>query len=518
MNISRRNPLQLSVVARRFSSAVSPENSKNESNQETLRPQRILAEPNKRPPGFVPAPYTRTTFGAQKKSLNMVHDEFPNEGDITGIGARLKDYYWIQDYVRQLKTPQERIDFVNPYQRPWTRFEKKWHRVFHPVLTAPRKAWIVPPVPNYFDCLEFYKYITKTRLVEESQVMDGYYSGLVPPTSKFERRLEESLKIFFQGEDPKDSASVTNFLRAIFDDAQMSIAHNVDWVKDYRQSTNERCESFWIRGGFLGMYEKLEIWDEDGFVDTARGGKPRFIGDDKRKLGELAFAMRDKLSVQLRARTGLPEVVSWSNSDVIEAPLFPPNVDAKKDVIYSPTQFNFDKDAKPLWICPGYEPDCNEPFMFGRLAVKSVVHLNYKLQRWNPAEDEERDTMIRECLSATAISSLFNWLNGQAHCLGYTQYNDIEAPLISQMILSDGKRFLFALGQLNTIAINIEMDGFINRKSNLCLVDGPYNLYDEIDKETGNFKYEDENGELVDGLNPKVLTRFLQMLMIGRQK
>lgn len=74
MNISGRSPLRLSLVARRFSSAAAPE---NESNRETSKPHRILAEPNKRPPGFVPAPYTRSTFGIQKKSPSMVHDEFP---------------------------------------------------------------------------------------------------------------------------------------------------------------------------------------------------------------------------------------------------------------------------------------------------------------------------------------------------------------------------------------------------------------------------------------------------------
>lgn len=33
------------------------------------------------------------------------------------------------DMVRQLKTPAERIEFVNPYERPWKRVEKRWHRL-----------------------------------------------------------------------------------------------------------------------------------------------------------------------------------------------------------------------------------------------------------------------------------------------------------------------------------------------------------------------------------------------------
>lgn len=46
--------------------------------------------------------------------------------------------------------------------------------------------------------------------------------------------------------------------------------------------------------------------------------------------------------------------------------------------------------------------------------------------------------------------------------LGYTQYTDIESPLTSQLILSDGKEFSFGVAQLNTIAINIDVEGFQN--------------------------------------------------------
>lgn len=49
---------------------------------------------------------------------------------------------------------------------------------------APRKAWSVPRTPAHFDCLNFYKYITKTRLIEGS--LDEYYKTLVPPTEVFE--------------------------------------------------------------------------------------------------------------------------------------------------------------------------------------------------------------------------------------------------------------------------------------------------------------------------------------------
>lgn len=49
---------------------------------------------------------------------------------------------------------------------------------------ATRKAWALPQTPAYFDVLNFYKYITKTRLVEGC--LDEHYRTLVPPTDDFE--------------------------------------------------------------------------------------------------------------------------------------------------------------------------------------------------------------------------------------------------------------------------------------------------------------------------------------------
>ena len=65
-------------------------------------------------------------------------------------------------------------------------------RDWHPTLIATRKAWSVPRTPAYFDCLNFYKYITKTRLIEGS--LDNFYKGLVPPTANFEVYLNFAAK------------------------------------------------------------------------------------------------------------------------------------------------------------------------------------------------------------------------------------------------------------------------------------------------------------------------------------
>ena len=47
--------------------------------------------------------------------------------DKTADGARLNDYYKVQQIVNWLPTIKEKIDFVNPYERDWSRAERRWH-------------------------------------------------------------------------------------------------------------------------------------------------------------------------------------------------------------------------------------------------------------------------------------------------------------------------------------------------------------------------------------------------------
>ncbi|KAJ1368932.1 hypothetical protein KIN20_030292 [Parelaphostrongylus tenuis] len=247
-----------------------------------------------------------------RKPRHMLEEEFPNAGDASGAGIRLFDYYKTAELVNQLPTIQEKIDFVSPYERPWTRPEKTWRRAWHPALMSARKAWALPLVPKYFDCLKYYQYITKSRLVESS--LDGYYAGLVPPTAKYEKAVQESLSSIlmsdrFDSEDERVSA----ILASLVDEAIFSVAHNVPRLGDYRVAYDVQSESFWIRSGFMFS----------------------FIGDDRRKLGELAFVCRDRLAVQVRSREPLSSLHSLESEETCR-PLFPEDVDVNNDVLFSP--------------------------------------------------------------------------------------------------------------------------------------------------------------------------------------
>uniref|UniRef100_A0A0N5ALC7 28S ribosomal protein S30, mitochondrial n=1 Tax=Syphacia muris TaxID=451379 RepID=A0A0N5ALC7_9BILA len=426
-------------------------------------------------------------------------DEFPNAADADGTGPRLYEYWKMGEFVRKMPTASERIEFVNPFQRQWSRFEKKWHREHHPDLIKPRKAWNVPPIPLYFDPLNFYKYITKTRVVEG---LDQCFGDLNPPTKTFEKKIIEALQVNEKTQRTLEE-KCDFLLRNVVDATLCTLSPTVPHLMDCSVNYNPRCESFWIRSGFLSMY------DQESREANPHRRRRRFPCDDIRQLGELTFVLRDNLSVQVRDKHPLSPVFDFSNENELYREIFDDSTVATDDVIYSPLIFNMWPDENPLWQCPGCEPDCGDPNLFGRLALKSSTSLIQRCDFWK-VYGEERETVIKDCLTASAVSSLFSWLNGQAHILGYTQYNDIESPLASQLVLFDGQQFFFAFGQLNTIAINIDVKGFVNERSNVCYIEGPFALYDEIEEEKF---FHFENGTKIEGLNQHVLKRLVQMFL-----
>uniref|UniRef100_A0A914M9Q3 Uncharacterized protein n=1 Tax=Meloidogyne incognita TaxID=6306 RepID=A0A914M9Q3_MELIC len=457
--------------------------------------------------------------------------------------TRLLDYYKMQEIVNWLPTIKEKIDFVNPYEREWSGAEKTWHRRWMRPLSRPRKSWTFPPIPNYFDPLNFYKYVTKCRLVEGSEALNelenNYYKSLVLPTNGFEKKVTESLSIFLEnnriskeeGHSEEEIAdNCAKFLRSLVDDAHLVLAKgNLGKLLDHRISYNPRCESFWIRSGFTHLYDQLPVWetDKEAWIEESKPHpRPRFTGDDERCLGELSFTMRDNFASQVRSKFPLKNIFDFSD-DRLNSPLFPEttedggeNLNLENDVIFNPRIFNLHPEMDILWQCPGYEYDSEETHTFGRLAIKDISPIFQNLVNWKVEQGLEWNETLNDCVKATAISSLFNWLNAQAHCLGNTQYTDITSPITSQLILSDGKYFWFAVGQLNTIAINIDVEGFNNPRTNCCYFEGPYLLYDSFERldnaSTISYKFTHKTSKNFkkSGLNPAVLHRILQMTVI----
>uniref|UniRef100_A0A1I7XF25 Metallophos domain-containing protein n=1 Tax=Heterorhabditis bacteriophora TaxID=37862 RepID=A0A1I7XF25_HETBA len=309
------------------------------------------------------------------KPKHMLQEEFPNAADVSGSGLRLFDYYKTAEMVHQLPTIKEKIDFVSPYERPWTRAERTWRRDWHPSLMSPRKAWGLPLVPAYFDCLEYYKYITKTRIQVGS--LDEYYKALVPPTASYEKAMIESLSSIlcstrFDSEEERVSAIITSLM----DEAVQSIAHNVARLSDYRMAYDVQSESFWIRAGFMFLYDEKQLGSHE--VTRNIRNTSKFIGDDRRKLGELAFVFRDRLASQLRSREPPAPLFSLESNKAIQ-PVFDDNVNINEDVLFSPKVMNFWPDVEPLWQCPGYFAESDSIIIIIIMRLRRVLLTYYPL-------------------------------------------------------------------------------------------------------------------------------------------
>ncbi|CAK1581061.1 unnamed protein product [Parnassius mnemosyne] len=140
---------------------------------------------------------------------------------------------------------------------------------------------------------------------------------------------------------------------------------------------------------------------------------------------------------------------------------------------------------------PGFwTGDCDE---FGLLSYHGRGHISVR----NPSFGLEDNV---EALHSQALKASFGWLLGQANYQGFTTYNDITYPLVTQTIITNGKLWSFYVYQMNTIAMhNEQMDE--NPKHNICFGTKPLQLYDTI-----------ENGQ-VKGFNEEVLKMLVQLYL-----
>jgi len=65
---------------------------------------------------------------------------------------------------------------------------------------------------------------------------------------------------------------------------------------------------------------------------------------------------------------------------------------------------------------------------------------------------------------------------------GFSTFNDITYPLITQTIITDGQWWSFCVYQLNTILVHSE-NVIENPKRNICWITEPIKLFDKIENE-----------------------------------
>ncbi|XP_059478935.1 large ribosomal subunit protein mL65 [Neocloeon triangulifer] len=145
-----------------------------------------------------------------------------------------------------------------------------------------------------------------------------------------------------------------------------------------------------------------------------------------------------------------------------------------------------------MTMIPGVWP--GDDHRFGTISFHGRDYqLTEKLKSF-PEEDKI------EALHSQAILASFSWLFSQACYLGFSTFNDVTYPLVSQTVISNGQHWSFYTYQLNTLLLHFENTSK-NPKRNICWSSQPLKLFESI-----------ENGT-INGFNDEVLKTLVKFYM-----
>ncbi|XP_059055615.1 large ribosomal subunit protein mL65 [Achroia grisella] len=245
-------------------------------------------------------------------------------------------------------------------------------------------------------------------------------------------------------------------------------SHNLSAQVDY----DARHEAFWFVGGVDVPFSVIKWrqkypWLKDHLHDP--------VDRPAQYLGTPFLAIRSQLP--------LKPIVEYSETEKPEykVPKF----------TYRPETIGYFSENRHGTNIPGYWPGDHDEF--GLLSFHGRGHILDRNVSFG-AEDN------LEALNCQAMLASFGWLLAQANYQGFTTYNDLTYPLVTQTVITDGQLWSFYAYQLNTIVMhNEKMDE--NPKHNICFGTKPLKLYETI-----------ENGR-VQGLNEDVLKILVQFYL-----
>lgn len=130
---------------------------------------------------------------------------------------------------------------------------------------------------------------------------------------------------------------------------------------------------------------------------------------------------------------------------------------------------------------PGFWPSRSDGFDFPYLIGHSR-----ELQRARQAQVAEgRDFGdSEEVVDGAAITSAFAWLCSLANNLGFTLYDHLTYPLVTQVVSTDGQRWAFHVYQLNDHAFHSDVT-LANPPPNICWSSGELKLFEGFSEEDG---------------------------------
>lgn len=343
------------------------------------------------------------------------------------------------------------------------RRKEEWHTKIRKIQTVEEKlfelnmpryyGWRMAYIPEHkipYNTLNFAQYVTRSCLVRDNKLPQCY--GLVPPNTVdsivqiIKPQIEETIILEHCSQQRRGNSNISNntnnniqntliykINRILLSNLSSTAPHLLEVEVDFEP----RIEASWFVGGM----------------------SPSKHAVNNRYAEDMPFQYVGNPILTLRHRLPLPEVDDFTN--------------VKKDVIrcvHDPRTIGYCLQRRHATNIPGFWP--GDPSEFGLLSYHNTSMCN------RPSTYDDKI----DAYAVQAIYASYSWLLAQACYQGFTTFNELTYPLLTQAILTNGQKWLFSVYQLNTVLLHSEhIDE--NLKTNVCWMTEPMRLYHRVENE-----------------------------------
>ncbi|CAG9772137.1 unnamed protein product [Ceutorhynchus assimilis] len=335
-----------------------------------------------------------------------------------------------------------------------------------------------------YNSLSLAQHVTRTHLIKTKDLPEYYQNIDVEDLEIISKDVQETLLMEIDGiqrqhhlknadftDVQKENYLGSSIVKSINRALNNVLVHKYPHIVNNEMDLDPRIESSWVVGGM----------DPDESIKKMRGGH-EFLKQFKNDPVDKTFSYVGSPSLTIRAELPLPYVLSPSEADnpSLDVPFFE----------YDPRVLGMGVEYRHAANIPGFWP--GDSHTFGLTSYLQTGHLLERVKHFPDVND------TKEASHHQAILSSYAWLHSQANHLGFTTFNDITYPMVTQTVLTNGKDFQFYIYQLNTILLHSK-NTTENPKRNICWASDEYKLYEGI-----------QEGKLI-GFNEEVLKNLVKL-------
>ncbi|CAG0892767.1 unnamed protein product [Darwinula stevensoni] len=416
-----------------------------------------------------------------------VKTELPSVGDMGVITTKSEgrpEYVEIPEYPELFDASPKGMKRYNRDQ---------WFAEIRASPTIEEKYWEIAKQKYYghytfqlkpdfepYGALEYMQGITRTHLIIEERLPE-VYDGLDAEAANLVERISDRFQdaLIFQLTNHKENkshnavetsrAKAQVVLQSLVEVLIAELCSEFPHLQSASVDILPRVGATWVAGG-LGPHRSLRRLREKVW---------------KKSEEEINEPYEGNASAQVRTELPLPEVVPRDDPLVLEGPVPQP--------LFHPRALKLKGELLHPINTPGIWP--SDPCPFGLVAF---LPQDFLVREHICSFGDHYDD--QEALHQRGIIAGFAWTFSQAIFQGFDPYNDITYPLVSHVVLSDGRNFSFYVYQLNTIKFHDEY-AMKNPQRNLCWATTQQPLFDAV-----------EGGQL-HGFNKTVLFNLLKLLI-----